>query len=229
MKPLILLVAIGILVWGNPTAADDPKAIKTKVRLGVDGDLVAAKATKIMIIRHAEKPPSSPPPDGVNVNGDHDANSLIVRGWQRAGGLAVFFAPANGSMHNPGIATPQFIYATRVGKESESERQEETVTPLIEVLKDRVAVNFDFLKGQEPQVAASALACAGTVLISWEHHTIPAIASKIPLSPNNTTPVPSLWPDDRFDLVWVFDLDPGASGYFFNQVPQLLLAGDRPV
>jgi len=99
MKPLILLVAIGILVWGNPTAADDPKAIKTKVRLGVDGDLVAAKATKIMIIRHAEKPPSSPPPDGVNVNGpDRAPQQLEIQRGQSALSLARRATQARGAM-----------------------------------------------------------------------------------------------------------------------------------
>ncbi len=38
---------------------------------------------------------------------------------------------------------------------------------------------------------------------------------------------PQQWRDDRFDLVWVFDLDPSGR-YRFSQVPQLLLAGDRP-
>lgn len=189
---------------------------------------MAADTIKIMVIRHAEKPPSPPPPHGINADGDHDAESLIVRGWQRAGALVAFFAPANGSIQNPNIAPPQFIYASKVGEDSESERPEETVAPLVEKLTS-VTVNFDFLKGQEPQVTASALTCAGTVLICWEHHNIPVIASKIPISPNNTTPVPSLWPDDRFDLVWVFDLDSNASGYLFDLVPQLLLAGDRPV
>jgi hypothetical protein len=39
--------------------------------------------------------------------------------------------------------------------------------------------------------------------------------------------VPQIWPDDRFDLVWVFE--PGSTGgsWRLRQVPQLLLAGDR--
>jgi hypothetical protein len=35
-----------------------------------------------------------------------------------------------------------------------------------------------------------------------------------------------IWPLDRFDLVWVFDRRD--STWTFTQVPQLLLAGDRP-
>ena len=38
--------------------------------------------------------------------------------------------------------------------------------------------------------------------------------------------VPTHWPDDRLDVVWT--LTPEASGWRFAQVPQLVLAGDRP-
>jgi hypothetical protein len=41
--------------------------------------------------------------------------------------------------------------------------------------------------------------------------------------------VPEEWPDERFDLVWVFDLDPTSQDYRFSQQPQLLLSGDKPV
>jgi len=39
--------------------------------------------------------------------------------------------------------------------------------------------------------------------------------------------VPQTWPDDRFDLVWVFEPAPTPGGFRLHQVPQLLLAGDR--
>lgn len=38
-----------------------------------------------MIIRHAEKPADSGTPFGVDINSNLDAESLIPRGWQRAG------------------------------------------------------------------------------------------------------------------------------------------------
>jgi hypothetical protein len=41
--------------------------------------------------------------------------------------------------------------------------------------------------------------------------------------------VPQHWPDDRFDLVCVFDRPDGHGAWSFTQVPQGLLAGDRAV
>jgi hypothetical protein len=36
--------------------------------------------------------------------------------------------------------------------------------------------------------------------------------------------LPSSWPEERYDIVWVFERDERA--WSFSQVPQLLLAGD---
>jgi hypothetical protein len=194
----------------------------------------APTATKIMLIRHAEKPPSNPPPHGVDINGDHDSESLIVEGWQRAGALVVFFAPSVGPFQNSQIATPATIYASQIGKGSESERPQETVTPLIAKLgSGNVTQNFNFPKGQEQEVAESAMGCSGVVLICWEHQNIPLITKWFPISPNSNL-VPTEWPSvpggsgGRYDVVWVFDLDSPSSGYCFYEEPQLLLAGDTP-
>ena len=189
----------------------------------------APTATKIMLIRHAEKPPANPPPHGVNANGDHDKESLTTLGWQRAGALVVLFAPSIGPFQNLAIATPATIYASHLAKGSGSERPQETVTPLIAKLGTRVAVNFNFAKGQEKEVAASAQACSGVVLICWEHEDIPKITRHFPISKNNKTPLPADWPDDRYDVVWIFDLDSAGGGYCFSEIPQLLLAGDGPI
>jgi hypothetical protein len=183
-------------------------------------------ATKIMLIRHAEKPPGNPPPHGANTNGDHDKESLTIQGWQRAGALVVFFAPSLGPMQNSAIAKPATIYASKIGKDSESERPQETVTPLIS--KIGAGQNFAFSKGQEQAVGLSARAESGVVLICWEHEKIPAITQAFPVSPNSQ-PVPSQWPDGRYDVVWVFDLDSSTNSYLFSAQAQLLLSGDGPI
>jgi hypothetical protein len=184
-------------------------------------------ATKIMIIRHAEKPTTTPPPalNGVTITGQQNADSLIVRGWQRAGALVALFAPSKGPLQNSELATPQFIYATSTS-DTEGNRPEETITPLAQKLG--LAPNESFSKTQLQEVASSAINCNGVVLISWPHGQIPNLCQLIPLSSNNKNPIPHSWPSDRFDVVFVFDLDTSsqAHGYTFSQVPQLLLAGD---
>ncbi|MFL5387036.1 MAG: hypothetical protein ACJ8GN_31460 [Longimicrobiaceae bacterium] len=181
-------------------------------------------APRIMLIRHAEKPSEPPPPHGVNKHGDHDPESLSVHGWQRAGALACFFAPTHGPLQSPLISTPQVLYAAAPEKEdhdgSKSERPVETITPL----KKKLGFEIDtrFTKGQETQVAEVAMVESGVVLVCWQHTDLHLIANAIL---GNDTTAPQTWPGDRFDIVWVFDLQPGG-GYSFTQVPQMLLAGD---
>lgn len=191
---------------------------------------VTPTAIKIMLIRHAEKPSSKPPIQGVNISGDPDKESLIVQGWQRAGALAVFFAPSVGPLQNSQIATPTFIYASKIKTGSASERPQETVTPLIQKLGTSVTVNFNFKKGKKNEhgVAESAMACNGIVLICWEHQDIPNITKWFPIAKNPPNPIPTAWPDGRYDVVWVFDLQSSSTGYWFYPEPQLLLAGDAP-
>jgi len=183
-------------------------------------------AQKILMIRHAEKPVAGSLPNGVTADGVQDDHSLIVRGWQRAGALAMLLA----SDTPLPLARPQFVFAASGQTSAKSQRSKQTVMPLVTKLGNAVVASFDFGVGQELSVAEAIGQCAGVVLVAWEHHNIPIIASSFPLSSNNKAPV-GLWPDDRFDLVWVFDQDASApgSGYIFSQVAQLLLAGDQEV
>jgi hypothetical protein len=180
---------------------------------------IKMKAQKIMIIRHAEKPADSGAPFGVDINGNQNPESLIPLGWQRAGALTVFFAPTDGKLQNPGIAVPQYLYASGVGKHSNSLRPQETITPLSEKLGTEI--NSRYKKEDEADMIKDAIGCNGIVLIAWQHQDIPGIANLIL---GNSTTAPQTWPGDRFDVVWVFDLQKGA--YTFSQIPQRLLAGD---
>jgi hypothetical protein len=185
--------------------------------------VTAPIAKKIMIIRHAEKPDDNGKPYGVNANGEQDKESLIPPGWQRAGALVALFDPARGPLQSAALAKPGVLFAAAVAPHAKSRRPTETVTPL----SRRIPLELDttYTKGQEADVASAAQHSQGAVLICWQHEDIPAIAAHLPLS---NGPVPSKWPGERFDIVWVFDLQPDTGRYVFSQVPQLLLAGDLP-
>jgi hypothetical protein len=58
----------------------------------------------IYIICHGEKP-ESPPPFGVDLDGNQNLHSLLPVGWERAGGLAGLFDPFGGSVLD-GLLTP---------------------------------------------------------------------------------------------------------------------------
>ena len=181
-------------------------------------------ASKIMVIRHGEKPPDFG--HGVDSKGQKDDSSLAVQGWQRAGGLATLFNPSRGSLQSPDLAVPQFIYATAVAPKSTSERPEETIQPLADKLGLAPITgpkDAPFTKDNYAAMVASAVTSNGVVLISWQHEDIPEIANLIL---GSDTIQKGCWPGNRYDMVWVFDL--GSNGQYqpLIQVPQLLLKGD---
>jgi hypothetical protein len=99
----------------------------------------------------------------------------------------------------------------------------------IQGLSDRLGLEIasPFAENDEPELAASVVSnYSGVVLICWEHHRIPAIASSLPTIPG--TVIPQTWQHDRFDVIWAFTLVPRTSSvqYAFGQVPQQLLSGD---
>jgi hypothetical protein len=170
---------------------------------------------RIMFIRHAEKPGVPTDGGGVALDGTADDESLTVRGWQRAGALARFFSS------RPELR-PHVIFAAGIGHGSKSGRPMETVSPLVDLLKDTQEVAFitKYLKDDLQPLISDVLSRKSPVLVCWEHKRIPGLVALLPNPPD----VPHGWPDDRFDLVWV--LDRADTGWSFSQLPQLLLSGD---
>jgi hypothetical protein len=179
-------------------------------------------ATKIMVIRHAEKPTDDGTIAGVSLDGTQNEEELIVKGWQRSGALVRFFKPVDGRFACGELETPNVIFASAVARKSKSLRPQHTVLSLADFLG--LPLDLNHTKGDEDALVADALARNGVVLIAWEHEAIPGIANRIL---GDTTTCPQKWPDDQFDLVWVFDRRTGEQGWNFNQVPQMLLPGDR--
>ena len=169
--------------------------------------------TRIMIIRHAEEHEV----DGITSEGRADAQSLTVRGWQRAGALVPFFCSGKA-----GLPMPDTIFASGIAPGSESRRPQQTVAPLHAVLREKGSVSYSeaFAKPDTNALMAEVMTRSGIVLIAWNHSRIPECVAALPNPPQ----VPEEWARDRYDLVWV--LDPTNGGWTFNQIPQRLLAGD---
>lgn len=174
-----------------------------------------------MLIRHAEKPAKDSAPYGVTAEGERSKESLEVRGWQRAGGLANLLAPTDGHFQHASLAKPQFLFTSKPLRRKGSKRPLETVTPLAQKLAIRI--NSSFQRADFESMLDEVYSCKGVVLICWQREYIPDIAAHI-LGDKNTAPKD--WPEDCFDVIWVFDLVPSSSKYKFKQVPQKLLGGD---
>lgn len=211
-------------------------------------------ATKLMVIRHAERPGTY---DGVyyagvnslgTVAGEGGAEHLTTLGWQRAGALPTLFAPPWGPKA-PLLATPQFLFASDptathgnngLGNEGPSQRPFETLTPLATKLD--LTINTQYRKDHYAKMVTAALACDGPVLIAWQHQDIalksktgePGISTEFLTQTGTveTFDVPMSWPtglggDACYDLVFVFERPSGAGPITgFSLMSQQLLPGD---
>lgn len=189
---------------------------------------------QIYVIRHGEKPPDPPrgqptatagPPFGIDVDGTQNPHSLLPRGWQRSGALAVLLDPAVGTPQ-AGLRIPTALYSPSYGKPDKTQAHRTYQT--IQGLAGRLGLKIQspLPEGQESALAEAIMDASGAevVLICWEHHHIPALAQAIPTVDANT--IPTVWPDDRFDVIWTFARDPATGRYVFGQTPQQLLEGD---
>lgn len=176
--------------------------------------------TKIMIIRHGEKPEEDV--HGVDADGHKSKIDLSPRGWQRSGALVRFFNPAKGvTWSDAALARPTAIFAAGSVDETKSLRSQHTVEALADSLHLRL--NLQHTKGQEQALVKSVLGTDGVVLVAWEHNAIVDVAN---LLLGDAKSSPQHWPDNRFDLVWIFDKT--HDKWTFSAIAQQLLPGDPP-
>ena len=177
---------------------------------------------KIMVIRHAEKHQHGSHGQGVTEDGRPARHELTVQGWERAAALVRFFAPAGATHTGSAIQTPRSIFVSDATRHSPSLRAMHTAGPLADALG--IEVNHDFVEGEEDELASVVLRAPSPVLIVWHHGGISKLARKIA---GEQIACPNRWPDDRFDVVWVFERG-GAHGgaWSFCQVAQCLLPDD---
>jgi hypothetical protein len=207
----------------------------------MEAGLTMPATRKIMLIRHGEKPKIPPPPQGIDENGNVDAESLTTRGWQRARLLVSLFNPDNGGVRN-GLARPTALFASKINDEH-GKRPVETLKPLAATLRLPIDQSYSGTKigsrvkqatagglilalgydtSEIPDLVKAITTTAGSVLAAWRRTDLPLIASHI--APGAT--IPNHWPGKRYDVVWVFDLNDDGATYRFSQVPQFLFPSD---
>jgi hypothetical protein len=172
-----------------------------------------------LLMRHAEKPDARAGIGGVDEQGRADPRALSVRGWQRAGALARWLAPADAAAPFGRPAVLRSASTTAVNK---SRRPMLTLLPLAQRLG--LATVQDDLDSNDPEAAADALAGAsGTVVVAWRQDTLPALAAALAARLGaDAGAIPSAWPEDRFDAVWLFERDATGAWRFRQCLPQLL-------
>ncbi|MCE4539951.1 hypothetical protein LXT12_22115 [Pelomonas sp. P7] len=174
-------------------------------------------ARRIVLIRHAEKPSGDGRIVGVAPGGHEDEHELSVRGWQRAGALARFFAPGGGD-----LGVPDALFAAGPSAQRPSRRPLSTLMPLAARLQRPLDCRFG--KGEELALADAASRQEGLVLVSWDHRGLGRIAQALAKGPQGA---PADWSDDCFDRFWIFTRrDDG--GWDFESRGQRLLEGDLP-
>ena len=173
---------------------------------------------RVMLIRHGEKPGGAWPGPGLTEEGVADKESLVIRGWQRAGALALFFRAPPAP-----LARPQRIYASHRDKTdgSKSRRPVQTVTALSQILQLDLVTNLT--KGQEAALAEVLAPLPGDTLVCWQHESIAAIVAAIA---GENVGAPSSWAPERFDLVWTLTRNGPGEAWKFQQSLQSLLPGD---
>lgn len=168
-----------------------------------------ALPSRVIVIRHAEKPDDDHEPD------------LSERGRERAAELPSLFAQNSVLREQPHI---DVIYAMKAPKVGGTRRPMQTVQPLSRALHlnvnneiQHVQINefIEFIK-TNPELDGKV------VLICWNREGPPAFAEGFGVSD-----IPK-WKKKTFDRFWVFDFD-RAQLINFRDLPQQLLPGDSDI
>jgi hypothetical protein len=134
------------------------------------------KNTKLVFIRHAEKPA--------------DGDNLSCAGLNRALKLAEILKAKFG--------IPDHIYvpALHLGKSTPRSRMFQTISPF--AIKYNLAINSKYEEEDTEDMAGELQDKKGTSIIVWEHNEIKSILKALGLNTKKLT-----WNDNDFDTIWV--------------------------
>ena len=180
-------------------------------------------ATTLLIIRHGEKPDLPGDGPGLTAEGGSDPQSLVIRGWQRAGAWAALFA-----FDTPACPRPRVVYAAgpAVGADGDqpSRRPFKTASPVAARLGLKVRTAWAL--GQEAKLAAEATATSGTILICSKHRRIMSALLPAILGDQDPPGLPARWNGHRFDIVLRLDMISPDAPWRYQQSSPCLMAGD---
>jgi len=137
----------------------------------------------VYLMRHAEKPAER-----------HDPH-LSAAGIARAGKLPGYFPQLLGGQ------PLDVIFAT--GQSKNSNRPYETVVPLAGSLHLSIDQSYPNDSYGALAEAVRSRYAGKTVLISWHHGTIPALARAL-----GAVTAPAKWPSASFNMIWKITYDP---------------------
>lgn len=138
--------------------------------------------TKVVIIRHGEKPEE----------GDH----LSCQGLNRALQLpSVLYAKF-------GRPDYTFVPSPSTGKGTSSIRMLETVIPF--AVKYNLTINSKYDKEDAKGVAAAITKKSGTILLVWEHKAIPPLVKALGIKEEGLD-----WKATDFDSIWIITIGKG--------------------
>jgi hypothetical protein len=170
------------------------------VMLGGAGAFAAP--AQVIIIRHAEKPPTG--------------DDLNAKGRQRAAALVPYFLETPDVLE---FKTPVAIYAQKSTEDHKSRRPVDTVKGLAKALNQEL---IQYPRSEAMQMVKDIMAKpeyeGKMVLICWSHTGIPDMARAF-----GVKDVPE-WPGSVYDRDWIITFNKGAAT--FRNVPQKLMYGD---
>lgn len=182
-----------------------------------------AQLTTLLMIRHGEKPASNY--QGIDEQGNANPNGLIPKGWERAGALVTLFAPNNATLTST-LPSPGALVAPKYPMPVH--RPYLTLLPLSQRLGKTILSEYA-VDADPTMIVRSLLAMENeVVLVCWEHNHLVNIAGAMGSTGlvTNQGDIPTSWPDDRFDVIWRFDLNEQTGMWTFTSLDQQLLAGD---
>lgn len=183
-------------------------------------------ALTLIVIRHAERPDNPSLGPGVTAQGQTDPLSLTVRGWERAGALAMLFDSdcRNADFPRPDVVFAANPHAPQTVDNLVSKRPHQTIMPLCQKLGTTPIIDYGL--GDEVALLNAARQKSGVVLICWEHFRI--IAGLLPAFEKiqRFTGFPTKWDDARYDVALRFDRPRHNAPWSYRQIFPNLLAGD---